>query len=149
MTSDDPLVVFLDDNVLAKPVTRTLMLRCAASGYTVVRFASTPPADRQILADAEAAEATFLVTEDVDDFAVEDLRTASVSALNSDLFLAERTDREVYRRALEVMISGMRNPSRTPAQLHSAIARQHRDCSPSTKTSTTSNRNQPGTASLR
>lgn len=35
MTGDDLLVVFLDANVLAKPVTRTLVLRCAASGYTV------------------------------------------------------------------------------------------------------------------
>jgi hypothetical protein len=34
VTSDESLVVFLDANVLAKPVTRPLILRCAASGYT-------------------------------------------------------------------------------------------------------------------
>lgn len=163
MTSDEPLIVFLDANVLAKPVTRTLILRCAASGYTAVwsataedeadrhrserqlsvtdlratvglslskpgtepeRFAGTSAADRQILADAEAAGAVFLVTEDVDDFAADDLRAARVTAVNPDLFLAERVDEDVYRRALEVMVSGMRDPSRTPAELHAAIARQ-------------------------
>lgn len=161
---NEPLIVFLDANVLAKPVIRTLILRCAASGYTVVwsataeaeadrhlsarqlsvadlratvgirlskpgrapqRFADTPVGDRQILADAEAAGAVFLVTEDVDDFAADDLRTAGVSAVNPDLFLAERVGEDVYRRALEVMVSGMRHPSRTPAELHATIARQH------------------------
>ncbi|MCA0294123.1 MAG: hypothetical protein LCH96_02195 [Actinobacteria bacterium] len=164
MTSDDLLVVFLDANVLAKPVTRTLVLRCAASGYTVrwsrtaeeeadrhltgrqlsiaslralveiplsptaadpERFTGTSADDGQILADAEAAGATFVVTEDVDDFAELDLRTAGVTAVNPDLFLATRADRDVYRRALEVMVSGMADPSRTPAELHAAIARQH------------------------
>lgn len=164
MTSDDPLFVFLDANVLAKHVTRTLILRCAASGYTAVwsataeaeadrhlserqfavaelraivglelsksgtmpeRFADTSEGDRQILADAEASGATFLVTEDVDDFAYGDLRAVGISAVNPDLFLAERAESETYRRALEVMVSGMRNPSRTPAELHAAIARQH------------------------
>jgi hypothetical protein len=164
VTTDDLLVVFLDANVLAKPVTRTLVLRCAASGYTVrwsriaeeeadrhltgrqlsiaslralveiplsptaaapELFAGTSVDDRQILADAEAAGATFLVTEDVDDFAELDLRTAGVAAVNLDLFLAARADREVYRRALEVMVSGMADPSRTPAELHAAISRQH------------------------
>lgn len=164
MTTDESLVVFLDANVLAKPVTRTLVLRCAASGYTAVwsqaaekeadrhltgrrlsvsvlraaveivlsptgeapeRFARTPVGDRQILADAERAGATFLITEDVDDFAAPDLRLAGVSAVNPDLFLAELTDPNVYRRALEVMASGMSDPSRTPAQLHAAVSRQH------------------------
>lgn len=164
MASDEPLIVFLDANVLAKPVTRTLILRCAASGYTVVwsvtaeneadrhrserqlsvsdlrttvgiglsklgrapeRFTGTSADDQQILADAEAAGTVFLVTEDVDDFAADDLRAAGVTAVNPDLFLAERVDEDVYRRALEVMVSGMRDPSRTPAELHSAIARQH------------------------
>lgn len=161
---NEPLIVFLDANVLAKPVTRTLILRCAASGYTVVwsataeaeadrhlsarqlsvadlratvgirlskpgrapeRFTGTPVGDQQILADAEAAGAVFLVTEDVDDFVADDLRTAGVSAVNPDLFLAERVGEDVYRRALEVMVSGMRHPSRTPAEPHAAIARQH------------------------
>ncbi|GAA1862038.1 hypothetical protein [Myceligenerans crystallogenes] len=164
MTSEMPPVVLLDANVLVKPVTRTLLMRCAPSGYVVVwsqaaeieasrhmsgrqtplatvrdmanldlsasgtgaeRFKDTPLTDRQILADAEAAGATFLITEDVDDFAAEDLRMAGVTAVNPDLFLAERTDRGVYRKTLEVMAAGMKNPPLTTAGLHAAIARQH------------------------
>jgi hypothetical protein len=45
--------------------------------------------------------------------------------VNPDLFLAERTDRDTYREALGSMVAGMKNPSRTPSQLHAAIARQH------------------------
>ena len=66
-----------------------------------------------------------MVTEDVDDFAERDMRTAGVSAVNPNLFLAARADRDVYRRAPEVMVSGMADPSRTPAELHAAISRQH------------------------
>ena len=164
MTGEGLLIASLDANVLAKPVTRTLLLRCMSSGYTLTwgptaeaeagrhrtdrqsavaevravaglmlgvtgvnpeRFVGTAEADRQILSDAEAAGARFLITEDVDDFAVEDLRLAGVSAVNPDVFLAERADRASYERALEVMVSGMRNPSRTAGELHAAIARQH------------------------
>lgn len=164
MAHDEPTVVFLDANVLAKPVTRTLILRCSAGGYvarwsraaeaeanrhlsgrrmsvtelreivgltlsgsarSIDRFKSTPLADRQILADAEVGQATFLVTEDVDDFAPGDLDLAGVTAINPDLFLAERAQRSIYLQALETMVSGMRDPTRTPAELHSAIARQH------------------------
>lgn len=100
--------VFLDANVLAKPVTRTLLMAGGPpSGFRTVwsgaaeqealrhmpsravspavvrrrfggilgpigdvgeRFGDTAEADRQILADAEAAGAAFLVSEDVDDF---------------------------------------------------------------------------------
>lgn len=102
---DDVTFVFLDANVLAKPVTRTILMRGAArSGFTIGwsaraeaeaarhmrpraippaevrrryggdlmptgdvagRFEATTPADRQILADADAAGARFLITEDV------------------------------------------------------------------------------------
>jgi hypothetical protein len=100
-------------------------LDLSASGTAPGRFGATALDDQQILADAAAASATFLVTEDVDDFATDDLRLVGVSAVNPDLFLAERAARDVYRRALDVMVAGMKNPSRTPAQLHAAIARQH------------------------
>lgn len=100
-------------------------LALSPSGSAPERFAHTPAADRQILADAEEAGATLLVTENVDDFAAADPRSAGVSAVDPDLFLAERADEDTYRHALDVMVAGMRSPSRTPAQLHSAIARQH------------------------
>ncbi|MCL2849056.1 MAG: hypothetical protein FWE61_03285, partial [Micrococcales bacterium] len=126
-TSPGPVRVFLDANILAKPVTRTLLIaggpasnfvavwsptaldqadRHLGPGKTPVwhlvtrfgwavgptgdhadRYVGTDPADRQILADAVAAEAAFLVTEDVDDFAEIDLVTVGMSAVAPDLFL--------------------------------------------------------------
>lgn len=128
--SDDVTVVFLDANVLAKPVTRTILmagglpsgfravwsiaaereasrhmrsraiapsvvrerlgLTLAPSGTGSERFARTKGADRQILADTVASGAHFLVTEDVDDYATDDLGLVRVSAVNPGLFLAER-----------------------------------------------------------
>lgn len=182
MTTDESLVVFLDANVPAKPVTRTLMLRCAASGYTAVwsqaaekeadrhltgrrmsvsvlraaveialsptweapeRFTRTPVGDRQILADAERAGATFLVTEDVDDFAAPDLRLAGVSAVNPDLFPAELADPNVYRRALEVMASGMSDPSRTRRSFTQQFRDSTRACSDDSQTCSTSSPKRP------
>jgi predicted nucleic acid-binding protein len=114
--------VFVDANILAKALTRSLvMLAAEASGYTVTwsayaeteadrhatrtsklvsvvrrtktnqelsptgegaeRFTSTKASDRQILADAIAAKARFIVTEDVDDFGHVDLvATAAYAA---------------------------------------------------------------------
>ncbi|MDR3068845.1 MAG: hypothetical protein LBU50_05015, partial [Cellulomonas sp.] len=49
MPTNDPLTVLLDANVLAKPVTRTLVLRCAPSGYTAVwSAAAEAEADRHL-----------------------------------------------------------------------------------------------------
>lgn len=162
--TNEPLLIFLDANVLAKPLTRTLVLRCQTSGYTAAwsqaaedeanrhlrpgqthldqvrgladlllsatgevsgRFLGTPAGDRQILADSHMLGATFLVTEDVDDFVVEDLAAAGMSAANPDLFLAERTTVQAYQTALHDITDGMSNPARTPEQLHASIARQH------------------------
>ncbi|MCL2787263.1 MAG: hypothetical protein FWD59_02005, partial [Micrococcales bacterium] len=126
----DVTVVFLDANVLAKPVTRTLLMvgglpsgfgtlrsigaereaarhmrpqalppsvvrerfgiRLSPTGVDASRFADTKGADRQILADAAAAEAWFLVTEDVDDYGLGDLLSVGISAVCPDVFLAER-----------------------------------------------------------
>ncbi|TAM66902.1 MAG: hypothetical protein EPN48_14580 [Microbacteriaceae bacterium] len=132
--SDRTTVVFLDANILVKPVTRTLLmagglpsgfralwslaaeheaarhmrppavtpsfvrerlgLRLSPTGAGAARFRATKGADRQILADAIAAQAGFLVTEDVDDFAVEDLVGVGISAVNPDLFLTARLTRD-------------------------------------------------------
>jgi len=164
VAGDPSPIVFVDANVLAKPVTRTLLMRCAPSDWTVAwsqtvehqasphlppqatplarvrelagldlsptgcdaeRFVGTSPTDRQVLADAEAAHATFLVTEDVDDFDEADLRAIGLSAVNPDLFWASQSNRDVYARTLTVMAAAMTNPSRTTSELHAALARQH------------------------
>ena len=49
MTNDEPLTVFLDANILAKLVTRTLLLRRSLSGYTVTwSQAAESEADRHM-----------------------------------------------------------------------------------------------------
>lgn len=89
------------------------------------RFEGTSEADRQILADAEAAGAAFLVTEDVDDFAESDLVSVGMSAVNPDLFLASRVTRAAYAMVIDLFVARQVAPPTTPAQFHAAIARQH------------------------
>lgn len=162
---DDVTFVFLDANIVAKPVTRTILMRGAApSGFAVGwsataeaeatphmrsraitpaevrrrfggeltptgevarRFETTEAKDRQLLADAEAAGARFLITEDVDDYGLADLASVGISAVNPDLFLAERLVREAYRVVVEQFVELQVNPPTTHAQFHAAIAKNH------------------------
>lgn len=164
MASDRPLI-FLDANVLARPVTRTLLLAGAdESGLAVTwsayveteadrhvrgsalsvsdlrkrldrelcpagsgpdRFTATSASDRQVLADADAARASFLVTGDVDDFAEGDLATLRLTAIHPDLFMALRFPRHAYQHALDLLVANMKNPPRTAAEMHGLIACQH------------------------
>ena len=102
-----------------------LGMELSPTGSNPERFTVTAASDRQILADAEAAKALFLITEDVDDFGIPDLLAAGVTAVNPDLFLSVRSTAAVYVRALNRMVARMSNPPRTQAELHSRIARQH------------------------
>src|SRR5699024_5874379 len=161
------LRVFLDANVLAAPLTRTLLLSGAMlGGYSFTwsqraeeeasqhmrpattplaslravhldqmplspsadlaeRFPATKGGDRQILADANAAGAHFLVTNDVDDFALTDLKQAKVSAATPDLFMSQRMTAEAYRCALVVIAGSQKNPPITIEQLHRRLATNH------------------------
>lgn len=163
--ASDPTVVFLDANVLAKPITRTLLLSArregvfsfvwssyveaeadrhlparavpvaeirkryefalGSTGVGPERFSGTSGKDRQVLADADAARAFYVVTEDVDDFAEPDLATLRMTAAHPDLFMALLFARDTYLRALDLMIANMRNPPRTAAEMHGLLARQH------------------------
>ena len=165
MATSEPTVVFLDANVIAKPVTRTLlMIGGMPSGYLAVwsrtaeaeaerhlrdratkpsavrarygaelrptgevgdKFDATNEADRQILADAVAAGARYLVTEDVDDFAEPDLAGVGISAVNPDLFLAVRMSAKGYAYAIDTFVTTQTKPRRTGQQIHAAIAKQH------------------------
>ena len=71
------------------------------TGKVAGRFAATSESDRQILADTEASGAQFLITEDVDDFAEEDLIALRVSAVNPDLFLSRRLTRDAYSSVID------------------------------------------------
>lgn len=158
-------VVFLDANVLAKPVTRTLLIAGANaaalavtwSGYVEAeaerhlpgraasiadlrsrlervlgptgieaeRFPTTSVKDRQVLADADAARAEYLVTVDVDDFGEDDLAALRMTAVHPDLFMALRYPRRAYLLAVDLVVANMKNPPRTAAEMHALIARQH------------------------
>ncbi|QLQ10121.1 MAG: hypothetical protein HZY75_06660 [Nocardioidaceae bacterium] len=158
--------IFLDANVLAAPVTRTLLLvgieavdviatwsqnaedeanrhmRPRAMSVTEFRttiwendlsptgkrpskYKATKDADRQILADAVAANAAFIITTDVDDFGEADLVTEKIAAVNPDLFMATRFTETAYRRALTQLVESLNNPPKTIAQMHALIGRKH------------------------
>jgi len=164
--SDGPeFAIFLDANVLAKPVTRTLLMiagqvsgygttwsayvedeanRHLRSGQTSVtemrtrasqqlsgpghdpqRFACTAASDRQVLADVEAAQAQFIVSEDVDDFGESDLASLGVTVVNPDLFLSTRTTAAAYLDAVRFLAQRSNNPHRTPEDFHRALGRVH------------------------
>ena len=163
--TDSPVRVFLDANVLAKPVSRTLLMAGGPpSGFRTVwsraaeqeasrhmpsravspaavrrrfggvlsptgevggRFVATAEADRQILADAEAAGVSYLVTENVGDFAEADLVSVGISAVNPDVFLAARLSRAAYAMVIDLFVQRQVAPPTTAAQFHAAIARQH------------------------
>jgi hypothetical protein len=165
VTTDQPVPTFADANILAKPITRSLLWFAAkASGFTMAwsayaeaeadrhltgaraamavvrakenlglsptgqgadRFTSTRETDRQILADAVAAKARFIVTEDVDDFGHDNLVATGIAAVHFDLYLAERTTTAGYLAALRLMADGMTNPPRTLEQLHARLGRLH------------------------
>jgi len=161
----DRIRVFLDADVLARPVTRTLLIAGAPeSGFRVLwscyveaeanrhlkpwmtlvsdlrlrfgwelsptgqiggRFEDTDPKDRQVLADAVAAQAQFIVTGNVDDFATGDLTAASMSAVAPDLFMAAQLTVTGYLEALSAMVVGRKAPPNTRGDVHAAIGRQH------------------------
>jgi hypothetical protein len=159
-------IVFLDANVLASPVTRTLVIaggradgllltwsahveaeadrhaRGAASRTSTVRLtilgmelsksarstsglATASVEDRQVIADAIAAKAQYLVTTDVDDFAVEDLEAHAMSAVNPDYFMALRYSEHAYREAVGTLAEVAKNPPRTEAEVHAMLGRRH------------------------
>lgn len=157
--------VFLDANIIAKPVTRTLLMvggvhsnfrtswslaaeqeatvhmrpravapahirdrfgfQLTPTGENAERFQDTRGADRQILADAYAAGARFLVTEDVDDFGLHDLASVGISAVNPDLFLATRLTRNAYATVIDLFVERQVDPPTTPGGFHAAIAKNH------------------------
>jgi hypothetical protein len=163
---DQPFVrVFLDANVLAKPVTRTLfLLTSLPSRFVVVwsataeeqadrhrregaisvgeirrrlgidlsptgavgaRFQRTHPDDRQILADAISAEALFLVSDNIRDFAEPDLVHTGLSVSQPDVFLSTRATAEAYGEALRFLEATRRRPAHTVGQLHDMLQTHH------------------------
>ncbi|MDR2374586.1 MAG: hypothetical protein LBD77_10965 [Bifidobacteriaceae bacterium] len=119
------------DSHLRPAMTRLAVVRglagqdLSATGVGAARFSATRDTDRQLLADAVAADARFLVTDNVDDFDDGDLLAVGVSAVNPDLFLSRRATFAGYQAALLMMANSMRHPARTPEELHQRLGRQH------------------------
>ena len=89
------------------------------------RFTSTAETDRQVLADAAAMGAVFIITEDVDDFGIHDLTAIGAAAVNPDLFLAIRASSGGYLEALSLISHRFKNPERTTEELHRHLGRVH------------------------
>lgn len=95
------------------------------TGENPTRFTGTKRSDRQILADATAAEAAFLITTDVDDFAEADLLAEKIAAVNPDRFMATRFTEAAYQRALTQLVTSLTHPPKSVAQMHALIGRKH------------------------
>lgn len=161
----DTWLLFLDANVLAAPVTRTLImigadpsglrvtwsayaeteanrhLRTRAMSVTALRallgrslsatgsdpdrFTHTSGPDRQILADAVAAGAGFLITNNVRHFNETELLHTRIAAVTPDRFMASRYTEAGYTLALQQIIANTTNPPRTLGQMHALVNRQH------------------------
>lgn len=81
--------------------------------------------DRQVIADAIAAGAQYLITTDVDDFAFEDLAAHSMSAVNPDYFMAARFTEQAYLEGVGLLASVQENPPRTESEVHRMLGRRH------------------------
>lgn len=81
--------------------------------------------DRQVIADAVHAGARYLVTTDVDDFAIEDLHCHGMSAVNPDYFMALRFSEHAYREGVRTLAEVAKNPVRTDAEVHAMLGRRH------------------------
>jgi len=81
-------------------------LPLSPTGGDADRYTATERKDRQILADAVAADARWLITENVPDFGWDDLRATGITAIHYDLFLAEHLSVEAYRQAISILGHG-------------------------------------------
>jgi len=89
------------------------------------QFMATKASDKQVLADACAAGAQYLITEDVDDFGATDLTSGLIAAVHPDLFLSNRLSPTGYLAGIRALSTGSSNPSRTPEQVHQQAGRLH------------------------
>jgi hypothetical protein len=97
----------------------------SADGDGAQRFTATSASDRKVLADAVAAGARFLVTEDIDDFDEGDLAIAGVTAIHPDVFLSQYLSDAGYLAAVSALSTNSRNPQRSASDVHGAGGRLH------------------------
>ena len=90
----------------------------SASGRAFVE--SLPQLRAELLADAQ-----YLVTTDVDDFAIEDLHAHEMCAVNPDYFMALRFSEHAYREGVRTLAEVAKNPPRSEAEVHRMLGRRH------------------------
>ena len=81
--------------------------------------------DRQVMADAIVAKSRFIVTTDVDDFAVADLQAHAMSAVNPDYFMAVRFTEHAYCEGVGTLAAVAKKPRRAEAEVHAMLGRRH------------------------
>lgn len=81
--------------------------------------------DRQVVADAIRAGTRYLITTDVDDFALGDLAKHQMSAVNPDYFMAQCYSERAYREGVGLLAEVARNPPRTEDDVHRMLGRRH------------------------
>lgn len=105
--------------------TNILGMELSASATSTEGLATVSVEDRRVIADAIAANARYLITTDVDDFAMEDLAGHELSAVNPDYFMALRFSEYGYRAGVRVLAEIAKNPPRTEADVHRMLGRRH------------------------
>jgi len=93
-------------------------LRTVPDRDSPARLVDTDPEDRPILASAAAAGARFVITENVKDFGMTDLRMLSMSAVHPDLFLTARLTEQSYQFVLDALAANRSREPKTPASIH-------------------------------
>jgi len=101
------------------------MLVADASEDDAARLIDTSQKDRHVLAAAQCAGARVVVTRNVTDFGVVDLRQGGLVAAHPDLFLAITMSVKMYAATLQQMSSARTRPPDTPEMLHAAISAGH------------------------
>lgn len=102
-----------------------LGMELSKSAKTTEGLTTASVEDRQVIADSIEARARFLITVDVDDFAVEDLMAHDMSAVNPDYFMAQRFSEHAYRQGVRILAEVAKNPPRTESEVHQMLGRRH------------------------
>lgn len=113
-------------SVLTSVVRRDILgMELSKSARTTQGLVTAAPEDRQVIADAVRANARYLVTTDVDDFALEDLNKYEMAAVNPDYFMALRFSEHAYREGVRTLAEVAKNPPRSEAEVHAMLGRRH------------------------
>lgn len=81
--------------------------------------------DRLVVADAIRADARYLITADVDDFAFEDLAAHEMSVVNPDYFMALRFSERAYQEGVGLLAGVAKDPPRAEEDVHRMLGRRH------------------------